>query len=136
MRQKITICMYFPDLSRRLAIEEVYQKDNFLIAVSSVVNTGNYGEAIYEDKEYITAITNADKTLPIKHYIINPGTRSLDLKGYYTEVKSKDDIREIAGLQALQTEEPSSRTQRLGLFSGSTARRNDTRDESKPALTI
>lgn len=89
MKQKVTVSQWFSDLSRRIKILDVYQKDNTLIAVSQILQTGNMGEAVYTSKDSMLVETNADHNLPVKTVILAQG-------------KTLDSINEIKGLQPLQ----------------------------------
>lgn len=100
MKQKIMITMDFPDLSRDIKIEGVYQKGNTLIAVSRMIATGNFGEAICTRDDSMIVDTQADHVLKVKHYIIN--TESNNTRNFnISEVKSLKQIHEITGLQPL-----------------------------------
>jgi hypothetical protein len=88
MLQKITVSKWFPNLSSKIQICAVYQKDNTLIAVSKILPAGNRGEAISTRKDSQTVKTDADIELPVKSIFLNQG-------------QTLESLLEISGLQAL-----------------------------------
>ena len=104
MRQKVEVKILFSDLSQSLNLMNVYMKGNTLIAVSGIEDTDNWGEAMCVRRDSAFVVINGDKELPVKHYIVNPGGRKLELEKNYSEVSSFEKIREIIGLEPLQIE--------------------------------
>ena len=88
MQQKITVSKWFPNMSSKIEICAVYQKDNTLIAVSKILPSGHMGEATCTRKDSQTVETNADIELPVKSIFLKLG-------------QSLANVPEVSGLAAL-----------------------------------
>ena len=88
MQQKVTVNKWFPNMSSKIEICAVYQKDNALIAVSKILPSGHMGEATCTRKDTKTVETNVDFELPVKSIFLNRG-------------QSLASVLEVSGLEAL-----------------------------------
>ena len=104
MRQEIKVSVVCPDTSFNIKLMQVYRKDNTLIAISKLDSKGFAGEVITKREDAAWVEFEADKELPVKHYIVNKVRNIHGVAANYTQVKSVESIKEIAGLSTLPME--------------------------------
>lgn len=76
MKQIINHAKKFNDTSQDFEIDSVYHVNGNLIAIWTLINTGNFGEAIIERSHSVIVDTPENHELPIKNIIISESQKS------------------------------------------------------------